>query len=120
MPKISPTDFDSPMYAETKDLLGDGFSALLDRYFSGAQKHLAIIDQALEKSEVDTISGITHNIKSNSASFGFRRVANIAETMEQLCRQTPPAPITEVSRLHTQLKEALLAIESAYRGGELS
>lgn len=119
MPQANTEEFDSQMYAETRDLLGDGFSALLDKYFSSAQRHIATIDQALKDNDAKIIADLTHNIKSTSAGFGFMEVSTIAKSMEHLCRDTNTAPIAKVNALHEQLKTALAAIENRYRSGAL-
>ena len=119
MGKISADEFDSEIYAETRDLMGDGLAALLDRFFTSAQSHMTTIDQALAKPDTKIIGDLTHNIKSTSGGFGFKRVSETAKSMEHLCRSADGQKISEISELQKRLKESLAAIESAYRNGNL-
>lgn len=119
MTKIAAEEFDSQMYAETKDLMGDGLDALLERFFASTRNHITTIDQALSKPDTKIIADLTHNIKSTSGGFGFKKVSQTAQSMEHLCRHDGGQKISEIYELHGKLKESLAAIEKAYRNGNL-
>lgn len=120
MPALSPNDFDADMYAETKDLMGDGMTGLLERYFASTRDRLGQITAALQGSDAKTIGDLTHNIKSTSAGFGFLRAAALAKKMEEICRHEASPDMAVLAGLRAELEAAITATENAWRGGELN
>lgn len=119
MSALAPDDFDADMYAETKDLMGDGLTSLLERYFSSTRDRMEKIRTALQASDAKTIGDLTHNIKSTSAGFGFLKSAALAKKMEETCRHDETPDMAVLEALRRELETALAATETAWRAGEL-
>jgi HPt (histidine-containing phosphotransfer) domain-containing protein len=83
MPVIDKTTFD-----ELKQMSGDDFiNELIDTFLEDAPKMIAEIKSALAANNTDTFRRAAHSMKSNAATFGASRLAELAKELEMLGKE---------------------------------
>ena len=120
MSGLTSEEFDSELYAEAKDLMGERFAGLIEKYFSTTNQRVSSIEAALQKTDTATAGALAHNIKSTSASFGFLFISATAKSIESICRNNNLPDIGALQALCSQLRTALQKMEHAYKANHLA
>ncbi|HET9033288.1 MAG TPA: ATP-binding protein [Dokdonella sp.] len=82
---VSPTaapPVDQATVQELLEIMGEGFSELVQVYFDDTPKLLARLRQAAGDSDHEIISEVTHSLKSSSANVGALPLAELARNAE--------------------------------------
>ncbi len=86
----APGDADLPVDHETlatlREIMDEGFTALLDVYLREAPKLLTRAEQAILNNDAAALHMAAHSLKSSSANIGGARLAGLAGEMEGLGR----------------------------------
>jgi CheY-like chemotaxis protein len=104
---------DRAVLAELRDNMDAEFAVeLIGDFFAGAPKMLAAMRQSLAQGEPADLRLAAHTLKSNSASLGALRLAEVCRTLEELGKSgvlddTTAAHITRAEAEYEQARQAL-------------
>ena len=71
---------------ELLEIMGDGFTGLVQVYFDDTPRLLARLREAAASGQHDAIAEITHSLKSSSANVGALPLAELAKRAESDAR----------------------------------
>ena len=109
MPVIDKSTFD-----DLKQMSGAEFiNELIDTFLEDAPKLLAEMKSALATGNVDSFRRASHSLKSNAATFGAGRLAELAKELEALGRENK---LKETGDRLTVLEEAVQSACDELRG----
>ena len=109
MPAIDKSTFD-----DLKQMSGAEFiNELIDTFLEDAPKLLAEMKSALGTGNVDSFRRASHSLKSNAATFGAGRLAELAKELEALGRENK---LKETGDRLTVLEEAVRSACDELRG----
>ncbi|PCI01710.1 MAG: hypothetical protein COB76_00685 [Alphaproteobacteria bacterium] len=87
VPHLGPIDFE--VFNEAKDILGDRFPSLLDRFQKDTCAILSSIEFARASNDYDGIRDAAHSLKSASFQMGARHMSHYASAIEGALISTP-------------------------------
>lgn len=75
---------DEGVIAELREVMGDQFGVLCERYAVDAKQRLTAMAIAIVEQDADALRGQAHSLKGASANLGAMVLAQLCLTMEQL------------------------------------
>lgn len=95
-------------YEEMKEIMEEVLPELLNTFIEYMPEQLIDLNRAIDDSNPDLVFGIAHRMKSSSNSLGALGLAEIAESIEMLCRTGSTEGAREKSaELEDQLNEVI-------------
>jgi len=105
---------DQEMFAEFRDIMGDGLAEILTKYLATAEKLMAALRESWRDQNMENLRSVAHNLKSPSHQIGAVAFKNVLAAIEQHAAKGEKAPIgtmmEEAELQFTALKTALAAI----------
>jgi HPt (histidine-containing phosphotransfer) domain-containing protein len=96
-----------------KDLMGDGFGMLLDKYVSGSQELMSSIKEGVKEHNANKIKLAAHPFKSSSAQFGATELSSKLAQMElQAIEGKHDFSEEEVNNISTLFDDAIVTINT--------
>jgi len=81
-------ELDMNTFEELKQMSGDDFiDELVDTFLEDAPKLVAEMKSSLQADDADTFRRAAHSLKSNSATFGATRLAELSRELEVMGRE---------------------------------
>lgn len=77
---------DMNVVAELRDVMGEQFGFLCERYIADAGQRLEAMAAAVAAKDVDTLRAQAHSLKGASANLGALGLADMCLAMEQLAK----------------------------------
>lgn len=115
-PSALPPIVDHEVVDEMRDMLGDQFPALYDRFANDTQALLSTIEFSRASGDVEGIRDAVHSLKSSSFQMGAARVSYHAHHIEVFMnRDKPLTSIRDEGRLDTmidKLRQAYMAYQN--------
>ena len=112
----SHASLDTQMLAELKDLLGDNFNELIDRYTSDSNHRFSLLKAAISSLDFKTIYYEAHGIKGSSRNMGANKLAEICGQLEALGHAQSSDGVTS---LFQQAELEFAAVEQLLAGYRL-
>ncbi|NBX66877.1 MAG: PAS domain S-box protein [Proteobacteria bacterium] len=99
---------DMGTYAKLKDMMGDRFSILLEKFVHTSTGYIADARSAFLDGDAGKLASCVHPLKSSSASLGFVGLANIARDLEVAARDLEKLsePVLTLAQQITDLEAA--------------
>ena len=108
------SEIDLTTFDELKQMSGADFiNELVDTFLEDAPKLIDQLKTALAAKETDSFRRAAHSLKSNAATFGARRLSELAKELEMLGKEGKLADTGD--RLHA-LEQAYQAAASELKG----
>jgi HPt (histidine-containing phosphotransfer) domain-containing protein len=105
---------DQATFGELKQMSGEGFiNELIDTFLDDAPRMMQDLKSALEANDTDSFRRAAHSLKSNAATFGAGRLAELAKELESLGREHR---LTETGDRLNLLEEAVTSACDELRG----
>jgi CheY-like chemotaxis protein len=103
-PPLSP----SPAPRAIVDEIDPDCAALVPAFLERRCEELLVLEQALERSELDTVYRLGHNLRGSGGSYGFPLMTEIGERMERAAKANDRAAVArEIAVLREHLDEVL-------------
>ncbi|MGB1221428.1 MAG: Hpt domain-containing protein [Alcanivoracaceae bacterium] len=97
---MTDTIVDQALVSELKDVMGEGFSALVDSFRADAEKRLGALEQHLADADPEALRQQAHSFKGSSGNVGAVQVADLCLSLEKQADggdlQQAPATIREL------------------------
>jgi len=82
------SEIDLTTFDELKQMSGEDFiNELLDTFLDDAPKLIDQLKSALAAKDADSFRRAAHSLKSNAATFGARRLSDLAKQLEMLGKE---------------------------------
>ncbi len=105
---------DQATFDELKQMSGAEFiNELIDTFLDDAPKLVSQIRAALEAQDADSFRRAAHSLKSNAATFGAARLAELAKELEMLGKENR---LGETGTKLTLLDEAVTSASEELKG----
>lgn len=105
---------DQGTFDELKQMSGAEFiNELIDTFLDDAPKLVSQIRAALEAQDADSFRRAAHSLKSNAATFGAARLAELAKELEMLGKENR---LGETGTKLTLLDEAVTSASEELKG----
>jgi PAS domain S-box-containing protein len=98
--------------------LGDrpALAALIDTFFAEAPKMLAALRESTRTGNVDELQRVSHTLKSNAATFGAERLADLCRSLEAMAEAGALADAEELAaRVETEYERVRLSLDAVRR-----
>lgn len=95
---------DQALVAELKDVMGEGFSALVDSFRADADKRLDALEQHLADGDAGALRQQAHSFKGSSGNVGAAQVATCCLELE---KQADAGNLQDIPATLDQLRGAL-------------
>lgn len=100
--------FDRAVIDELREILGEGFAALRERFASDGSLRLTHIAQALQQQDADALCQQAHSLKGAAANLGANGLADSCAALETAAKTADwPAAEEQLSRAKQLFAEAL-------------
>ena len=90
---------------------------LIDTYLGDSIVLLAAMRQAIAAANAEELRRAAHSLKSNSASFGARRLASLCQELEQRAKdgifEGTPGRLSHIEAAYAEVEHALRALRPA-------
>jgi len=104
------SEIDLTTFDELKQMSGEDFiNELLDTFLDDAPKLIDQLKSALAAKDADSFRRAAHSLKSNAATFGARRLSDLAKQLEMLGKEDKLA----------DTGDGLNALEQAYQAAAI-
>jgi len=110
--------FNHEQFEHTQKLMGDRFSLIVNLFFSESQKHMALLESAIQDEDIQAVHLSAHTLKSCNQPLGLMHSVALAGEMERMTRAIKNgksytikgdiAPIFETFKREHQKSEAAL------------
>lgn len=108
------SNIDQATFDELKQMSGAEFiNELIDTFLDDAPKLVSQIRAALEAQDADSFRRAAHSLKSNAATFGAARLAELAKELELLGKENR---LGETGTKLTLLDEAVKSASEELKG----
>jgi CheY-like chemotaxis protein len=99
---------DAEAFARMKDLMGNRFETVLEKFLKTAKDYVGVAEKAIGMDDKKSIARAMHPLKSSAASFGFVALANLAASMEAQAEEgkTSTDFQKQIQELQTHLNQA--------------
>lgn len=87
--------FDLSIFNQLKQLFGEKFETVIDRYSETSRKNIALAEKAIQAKDSETLERAVHSLKSSSRQFGALKLSDIAEKIEALAKENDFAAAKE-------------------------
>ncbi|MEN8130949.1 MAG: EAL domain-containing protein, partial [Pseudomonadota bacterium] len=77
---------DQEVFGELRKSIGSAFSKMIDIFIEDTPKYAHTLEQAIAKSDHETVASIAHSIKGSSRNIGANRLAEISKELEDMGR----------------------------------
>jgi len=74
---------DAAMAAQLKDLLGDRFGELVDRFIQDGERRMGLLRQAVVEQDFVVVHAEAHGLKGSSRNIGANTLGNYCGELEQ-------------------------------------
>jgi HPt (histidine-containing phosphotransfer) domain-containing protein len=74
---------DAAMIHNLKDLLGDRFNELVDRFVQDGERRMALLRSAMPARDFDVIHAEAHGLKGSSRNVGANTLGDVCDQLEQ-------------------------------------
>jgi HPt (histidine-containing phosphotransfer) domain-containing protein len=106
---------DSSTVVELREVMGDSFPLLCQRFAADGEDHLAAMSSALVQKDAESLRRQAHSLKGASINVGAVRLSDHCVTMEQLASGTDwasaKALLADIRHCLAEVVTALLASE---------
>lgn len=102
------TDFE--IVDEVKDVLGDQFITLLDRFQNDTTEQLSTVEISRASNDYKSVRDAAHSMKSSSYQMGAMQMHHYAEAIETLLNTNTPSTIED----ETQLSGLIEGLQRAF------
>lgn len=85
---------DAAMMRDLKDLLGERFTELVERFVQDGNRRMALLRNALPAQDFDVIHAEAHGLKGSSRNIGANLLGDICGALEQDGRDRKPEKLT--------------------------
>ncbi len=105
-PQIETTDLlDLAIWEDMKELMGDKFNAMVEKYLTNSVKYIEQAQQALTNNNAKDLADSAHPLKSSSASLGIMQVSKLAAELENRAEQIKEDGGSDLSDLSSMVEE---------------
>jgi len=98
-------------FEETKELMGEKITLIINSFFESSVKHLNKINNSLESSDLDALKTAVHALKGSCAIFGMSKLFEVCNDVEIKCRlgdkDNMNKLVEEISQLYDASKKAI-------------
>ncbi len=98
-------DIDFDTLEQMKDLMGDKFGSMIEKYLSSSAKYIKQAEEALTNNNAKLLADCAHPLKSSSASLGAMRVSELAADLEHRADEIHESGGGDLSALSTMLSD---------------
>lgn len=81
---------DAAMMRDLKDLLGDRFGELVERFVQDGNRRIALLRDAVPLRDFDTVHAEAHGLKGSSRNIGANGLGDVCGNLEQRGRDKSP------------------------------
>lgn len=108
------SEIDVSTFEELKQMAGADFiGELVDTFLEDAPKLMKELRSSLQAKDADTFRRAAHSLKSNAATFGAKRMSELARELEQIAKDNKLAEVGD--RLAT-LEQTYQAVAAELKG----
>jgi hypothetical protein len=93
---MTDTIVDQALVSELKDVMGEGFSALVDSFRADAEKRLGALEQHLADADPEALRQQAHSFKGSSGNVGADLCLSLEKQADGGDLQQAPATIREL------------------------
>ena len=106
------TKIDATMMRDLKDLLGERFTELVERFVQDGNRRMALLHSAVPAQDFDVVHAEAHGLKGSSRNIGANTLGDICGALEQDGRDKKPENLTT---LFAALEQEFAAVCSELR-----
>lgn len=112
-------NIDAATIEELKDLMGDGFSNLVETYLANAEKYMSAINEGFANGNSAQVEEAAHPLKSSSGNMGLMALSELAKQVESAATESKNGAedlsasqelMDQLNRIYTQSCEAIKAV----------
>ena len=103
---------DAMVMRDLKDLLGDRFGELVERFVQDGDRRMALLRAAVPAREFDAIHAEAHGLKGSSRNIGANTLGDVCGELEQKGREKIP---DNLATLFAALEQEFAAVCSELR-----
>lgn len=81
---------DAAMMRDLKDLLGERFGELVERFVQDGNRRMALLRDAVPARDFDTVHAEAHGLKGSSRNIGANALGDVCGKLEQSGRDKKP------------------------------
>ena len=109
---MSESVLDQDLVNELVEVMGEGFSKLVDSFREDSLNRLQILSDACKANDSEEIRLASHSFKGSSSNVGAQKVAKTCKQIEDLARDKQVEQAAQLlDRLQVELEESLQALE---------
>jgi HPt (histidine-containing phosphotransfer) domain-containing protein len=93
-------------------VVDEELSAIVPKFLNNIRRNSPVITAALARADFDSIRSLGHNMKGTGTSFGFPRISEIGDQLEQAAKQKDADSVRNVA---ANLVHFLDSVDIRYR-----
>src|SRR5271156_150064 len=103
---------EAPSAAKLEVVVDEELSAIVPKFLNNIRRNSPVITAALARADFDSIRSLGHNMKGTGTSFGFPRISEIGDQLEQAAKRQDADSVRNVA---ASLAHFLDSVDIRYR-----
>ena len=106
-------DIDEELFLQMKDLMGEKFSSMIEKYRDNSVQYIQQIKTGLADNDAQMVADSAHPLKSSSAMIGLMTVSELSEKIESSAKEIieNEGSLSDIASIFGDLQAAFASIE---------